>query len=38
MGRQNKDGNYSPPKNNLRQDSERNEENGYQVPDSNKQR
>jgi hypothetical protein len=31
-----KDGNHSPPKNNLIQDSEGNEENGYPVPDSNK--
>jgi hypothetical protein len=27
---------HSPPKNNLIQDSEENEENGYPVPDSNK--
>jgi hypothetical protein len=36
MGRQNRDGNHSPPKNNLIQDSEGNEENWYQVQDSNK--
>jgi hypothetical protein len=30
------DGNHSPPQNNLIQDSEGNEENGYSVPDSNK--
>jgi hypothetical protein len=31
-----KDGNHSPQKNNLIQDSEENEENGYPVPDPNK--
>jgi hypothetical protein len=36
MRRRKRDGNHSPPKNNLIQDSEGNEENGYQVPDSNK--
>jgi hypothetical protein len=36
MGRQKRDGKHSPPKNNLIQDSERNEENGYPVSDSNK--
>jgi hypothetical protein len=36
MGRRKKDGNHSSPKNNLIQDSEGNEENGYPVPDSNK--
>jgi molecular chaperone DnaK (HSP70) len=36
MGRSKRDGNHSPPKNNLIQDSEGNEENGYPVPDSNK--
>jgi hypothetical protein len=36
MGRRKRDGNHSPPKNNLIQDSEGNEENGYPVPDSNK--
>jgi hypothetical protein len=30
------DGNHSPPKSNLIQDSEGNEENGYAVLDSNK--
>jgi hypothetical protein len=30
------DGNHSPPKNNLIQDSKGNEENGYSVPDSKK--
>jgi chromosome segregation ATPase len=35
MGRK-RDGNHSPPKNNLIQDSEGNEENGYSVLDSNK--
>jgi hypothetical protein len=33
MGRRKRDGNHSfPPKNNLIQDSEGNEENGYPVP------
>jgi hypothetical protein len=36
MGRQKRDGNHSPPKNNLVQDSEGNEESGYPDPDSNK--
>jgi hypothetical protein len=36
MGRQKRDGNHSPPKNNLIQDSEGNEENRYQDPDSSK--
>jgi hypothetical protein len=36
MGRWKRDGNHSPPKNNLTQNSEGNEENGYPVPDSNK--
>jgi hypothetical protein len=36
MGRRKRDGNHSPSKNNLIQDSEGNEENGYPVPDSNK--
>jgi hypothetical protein len=36
MRRRKRDGNHSPPKNNLIQDSEGNEENGYPVPDSNK--
>jgi hypothetical protein len=36
MGRQKRDGNHSLPKNNLKQDSEGNEENGYSVLDSNK--
>jgi hypothetical protein len=36
MGRWKKDGNHSLPKNNLIQDSEGNEENGYSNPDSNK--
>jgi hypothetical protein len=36
MGRRKRDGNHSPPQNNLIQDSEGNEENGYPVPDSNK--
>jgi hypothetical protein len=35
MGRQKKDGNHSPPKNKLAQDSEGNEENGYPDSDSN---
>jgi hypothetical protein len=34
MGRR-RDGNHFPQKNNLIQDSEENEENGYSVPDSN---
>jgi hypothetical protein len=36
MGRQKRDGNHSPHKNNLIQDSERNEENRNPVPNSNK--
>jgi hypothetical protein len=36
MGRRKRDGDHSPPKNNLIQDSEGNEENRYSVPDSNK--
>jgi hypothetical protein len=36
MGRRKRDGNHSPPKNNLIQDSEGNEENGYPVLDANK--
>jgi hypothetical protein len=36
MERQKRDGNHSPPKNKLIQDSEGNEENGYLVLDSNK--
>jgi hypothetical protein len=36
MGRRKMDGNHSLPKNNLKQDSERNEENGYPVLNSNK--
>jgi hypothetical protein len=36
MGRRKRDGNHSPPKHNLIQNSEGNEENGYPVPDSNK--
>jgi hypothetical protein len=36
MGRRKKDGNHSPPKNTLVQDSEGNEENGYPDLDSNK--
>jgi hypothetical protein len=36
MGRRKRNGNHSPPKNNLIQNSEGNEENGYSVPDSNK--
>jgi hypothetical protein len=36
MGRRKRDGNHSPPKNKLLQDSEGNEENRYTDPDSNK--
>jgi hypothetical protein len=36
MGTRKRDGNHSPHKNTLIQDSERNEEHGYSVPDSNK--
>jgi hypothetical protein len=32
LGRRKRDGNYSPQKNNLIQDSEGNEENGYPFP------
>jgi hypothetical protein len=38
MERRKRDGNQSPSKNKLVQDSEGNEENGYSDPDSNKQR
>jgi hypothetical protein len=38
MGRRRRDGNHSLQKTNLIQDSEGNEENGYPVPDPNKQR
>jgi hypothetical protein len=36
MRRRKRDGNHSSPQNNLIQDSEGNEENGYPVPDPNK--
>jgi molecular chaperone DnaK (HSP70) len=36
MGRKKRDGNHSPPQNNLIQDLEVNEENRYHVPDYNK--
>jgi hypothetical protein len=36
MGRRRRDRNHSHPKNNSIQDSVRNEENGYPVPDLNK--
>jgi hypothetical protein len=36
MGKTRRDGNHSPQKNNLIQDSVGNEENGYPVPDLNK--
>jgi hypothetical protein len=36
IGRQKRDGNHSPPKNELVQDLEQNKENGYPDPDSNK--
>jgi hypothetical protein len=36
MGRWKRDGNHSPPQNNLTQDSEGNEENRYLVQESNK--
>jgi hypothetical protein len=36
MERRKRDGNHSNQKNNLIQNSERNEENGHSVPDSNK--
>jgi hypothetical protein len=35
-GKKKRDGNHAPQKNNLIQDSEGNEENGYPVTDSNK--
>jgi hypothetical protein len=35
MGRQKRDGNHSLPQNKLVQDTERNEENRYPVPDPN---
>jgi hypothetical protein len=38
MGRQKRDGNHSPPKNNLIQDSGGNEENEYQLQTPTKQR
>jgi hypothetical protein len=38
MGRRKRDGEQSPLKNKLVQDSEGNEENGYSEPDSTKQR
>jgi hypothetical protein len=38
MGRCKRVGNHSPHKNNLIQDSQGNEENGYPVLDSNKTR
>jgi hypothetical protein len=34
MERRKSNGNHSPPKNNVMQDSEGNEENRYPVPDS----
>jgi hypothetical protein len=37
MGRRRKEGNDSPQKNNLTQESVGNEENRYPVPDPNKQ-
>jgi hypothetical protein len=36
MGRRKREGNNSPPKNNVVEDLELNEENGYPDPDSNK--
>jgi hypothetical protein len=36
MGRRKMEGNHSPPKNKVVQYLERNEENGYSDPDSNK--
>jgi hypothetical protein len=36
MGRREREGNHCPPKNNLVQDSEGNEENRYPIQDSNK--
>jgi hypothetical protein len=38
MGRRKRDGNHSPPKNNLVQDSEDNEDNGYPVQTPTEQR
>jgi hypothetical protein len=38
MGRQKRDGNHYPPQNKLIQDSEGNEENGYQFQTPTKQR
>jgi hypothetical protein len=38
MGRQKKDGNHSPPKNKLVQDSEGHEENDTQIQTPTKQR
>jgi hypothetical protein len=38
MGRRKRNGNHSPSKNNLIQDSEGNEENRYPLPDSKKPR
>jgi hypothetical protein len=37
MGRRKRDGNHSPTKNKVVQDLERNKENRYPDPDSNKQ-
>jgi hypothetical protein len=36
MGRRARDGNHTPQKNNAIQDSVKNEENGYPLPDTNK--
>jgi hypothetical protein len=38
MGKRKSDGNHSPPRTNLKQDSERNEENRYPVWTPTKQR
>jgi hypothetical protein len=38
IGRKKRDGNYSPPKHKLVQDSEGKEENRYSFPDKNKTR
>jgi hypothetical protein len=38
MGRRKRKGNHSLPQNKVVQDLERNEENGYPDPDSNKKR
>jgi hypothetical protein len=38
MRRRKREGNHSPLKNKVVQDLERNEENGYPDPDSNKKR